>query len=123
MEGSIAFIWELILLRKPKLKHLSASQIKRFSARLQLIWRLNQTSAFLSLINQVNLPERERESGLYTFSTLILSQTGEDGGGKGWEVMAWKDQPLSIGGNKGAMGALAFEQWPFGAMGVIQDKW
>ena len=37
VEGSIAFISELILWRKPKLKHLSASQIKRFSSRLRLI--------------------------------------------------------------------------------------
>ena len=57
VEGSIAFISELILLRKAKLEHLSVSQIKRFSSRLQPIdWSVE--TAFLSLINQVNLPSR-----------------------------------------------------------------
>ena len=80
VEGSIAFISELILLRKPKLKHLSVSQIKRFSSRLQLIdWigdrilKLDQSSQFarewpdLALYFKFFFP---------LVSILILFQTG-----------------------------------------------
>ena len=62
--------------------------------------------------------ERESLWPLNIFSSQLLFFF-PDGGveGKGWEVMVWKDQPLSIGGNKGGMGAMAFEQWPFGGNG------
>ena len=120
VEGSIAFISELILLRKPKLKHLSVSQIKRFSSRLQLIdWigdrilKLDQSSQFAR-----EWPDLALYFKFFSplVSILILFQTGQ-GQGKGWEVMAWKDQPLSNGGNNGAMGATTFEQWPLGGNG------
>ena len=88
MEGSIAFIWELILLRKPKLKHLSASQIKRFSAKIAAdmeaksdvrILELDQSSQFAR--------ERAREWPLYSFNSYSFS----DGGGRWGEGMGGHD--------------------------------
>ena len=96
VEGSIAFISELILWRKPKLKHLSASQIKRFSSRLRLIGWIrphSQAWSIKSICRSVAF-----SSFLFCFVwMLLLSQTA-------WEV-GHGVEGSTIGGNIiGAMG-------------------
>ena len=87
VEGSIAFISELILLRKPKLKHLSASQIKRFSSRLRLIGWIRPHSQAWSIKSICRLY-------LLVPSFFVSSECFYFPRQRGRWVMVWKDQLL-----------------------------
>ena len=105
VEGNIAFISELILWRKPKLKHLSASQIKRFSSRLRLIGWIRPHSQSSQFAGAWPNPA----FNLSVPSFFVSSECFYFPRQRGRWVMVWKDQPLGETSSE-QWGWMAFEQ-------------